>query len=259
MGADGRRARVLLVEDNVVNQRVASGLLARRGHHVTVVQNGREALARLDQETFDLVLMDLQMPVMGGLDATVAIRLRERGTGQHVRIVAMTAHAMNRDRERCLAAGMDGYLSKPIDPLLLFAAVETDGAGDGVQAAVAGRATFDEDDMRRRMSGDDALMTDVIRLFLEDLPVRLAAIEAAVTGRNADALRTAAHALRGAAGNVSAGALCDAARVLERAGAESRLDAADAAWRQLSIEAGTLIHVLRRHSTSDKEASSCGS
>ena len=205
--------RPLLVEDNVVNQRVASGLLTRRGHHVTVAQDGREALARLDQETFDLVLMDLQMPVMGGLDATVAIRLRERVTGQHVRIVAMTAHAMSSDRERCLAAGMDGYLSKPIDPPMLFAVVEQDGdGGGGVQTAVAGPVTFDEDALRHRLSGDDELMTDVIRVFLEDLPVRLAAIKDAVTGRNADALRAAAHALKGAAGNLSAGGLFEAAQ-----------------------------------------------
>lgn len=137
--------------------------------------------------------------------------------------------------------------------------METDGAGHDVPAAVAGRGTFDEDDLRRRMSGDDALMAEVLQLFLEDLPVRLAAIEAAVTAGNADALRTAAHALRGAAGNVSAGGLFDAARVLERAGAESRMDAADAAWRQLSIEAGTLTHVLRRHAPSATEPSSCES
>ena len=124
MGAEGRRSHILLVEDNVVNQRVASGLLTRRGHHVTVAQDGREALARLDQETFDLVLMDLQMPVMGGLDATAAIRLRERSTGQHLRIVAMTAHAMSSDRERCLAAGMDGYLAKPFYMVELLARVE---------------------------------------------------------------------------------------------------------------------------------------
>jgi len=129
MGGRGRPSRILLVEDNVVNQRVASGLLTRRGHHVTVAQDGLEALARLEHETFDLVLMDLQMPVMGGLHATVEIRLRERATGQHVRIVAMTAHAMKSDRERCLAAGMDGYLSKPIDPPSLFAVVEQESGG----------------------------------------------------------------------------------------------------------------------------------
>jgi len=257
MGVEGRRSRILLVEDNVVNQRVASGLLTRRGHHVTVAQDGLEALTRLDQETFDLVLMDLQMPVMGGLDATAAIRLRERATGQHVRIVAMTAHAMNSDRERCLAAGMDGYLSKPIDPPMLFAVVEQEEDGGGVPAAIPKPVTFDEDALRERLSGDHELMTDVIRVFLEDLPKRLGAIKSAVTARDAEALRTAAHALKGAAGNLSAGGLFEAARVLERVGAESRLDAAEAAWRQLSVEATSVIDVLRRHSPSDKEPYTC--
>ena len=261
MGTGGRRARILLVEDNVVNQRVASGLLARRGHHVTIAQDGREALARLDRETFDLVLMDLQMPVMSGLDATAAIRLRERVTGQHIRIVAMTAHAMNSDRDRCLAAGMDGYLSKPMDPHMLFAVVEQDGVADdaNVQTAVDGRVTFDEDALGHRLSGDHELITDVIRVFLEDLPGRLAAIKDAVTGRNAEALRAAAHALKGAAGNLSAGGLSEAARVLERAGAESRMDAAEAAWRQLAVEASHVIDVLRRRPSPSPatEPSSC--
>jgi two-component system sensor histidine kinase/response regulator len=263
MRREGSRSRVLIVEDNVVNQRVASGLLTRRGHHVTVAQNGREALDRLDHETFDLVLMDLQMPVMGGLDATVAIRARERGTGQHVRIVAMTAHAMSSDRERCLAAGMDGYLSKPIDPSMLFAVVELEGGSDGaggrdLQTAFAGPITFDENALRVRLSGDDQLMTDVIRMFLEDLPLRLAAIKDAVTSRNADALRAAAHALKGSAGNLSAGGLFDAAAVLERVGAESRMDAAEGAWRQLSVAAANVIDVLRQRSSS-AEAPSCAS
>jgi signal transduction histidine kinase/ActR/RegA family two-component response regulator len=120
-----RIRRVLLVEDNLVNQRVAFGLLSRRGHHVTIAENGVEALRRLEAESFDLVLMDLQMPGMSGLEATAAIRERELGTGARVRIVAMTARAMARDREQCLAVGMDGYLSKPIDRALLIAAVES--------------------------------------------------------------------------------------------------------------------------------------
>jgi CheY-like chemotaxis protein len=123
------RAKVLVVEDNVVNQRVAFGLLTRRGHTVTVANNGLEALAALEREPFDLVLMDVQMPEMGGLEATAAIRQREAGTGAHVRIVAMTAHVMTGDRERCFAAGMDGYLSKPIDPHMLFAVVEQGSPG----------------------------------------------------------------------------------------------------------------------------------
>ena len=117
--------RVLLVEDNIINQRVATGMLNKRGHHVTLAQDGAEAVALLERETFDLVLMDLQMPGMSGLDATAAIRKREAATGGHVRIIAMTARAMASDREQCLAAGMDGYLSKPIDRTLLFEAVES--------------------------------------------------------------------------------------------------------------------------------------
>ena len=119
-----RGARVLVAEDNIVNQRVAAGLLTRRGHVVTVVGNGREAVDALQRGDFDVVLMDVQMPEMDGFEATAAIREWERETGHHVRIVAMTAHAMSGDRERCLAAGMDGYLSKPIDQRSLYDVVE---------------------------------------------------------------------------------------------------------------------------------------
>jgi two-component system, sensor histidine kinase and response regulator len=110
-----KKLRVLLVEDNSVNQKLAARLLEKRGHHVTVTANGLEALGALDRENFDVVFMDVQMPEMDGIAATAAIRLRERGTNSHLPIMAMTAHAMQGDRERCLAAGMDGYISKPIN------------------------------------------------------------------------------------------------------------------------------------------------
>ncbi len=137
---------------------------------------------------------------------------------------------------------------------MLFAVVEQDDDG-GVRLAsrTPGRRHSTRTRLRHRLSGDEELMTDVIRVFLEDLPVRLAAIKDAVTGRNAEALRAAAHALKGAAGNLSAGGLFDAARVLERIGAESRMDAADAAWRQLSVEANALLDALHRHVASAKE------
>jgi two-component system sensor histidine kinase/response regulator len=106
--------RVLLAEDNPVNQRLVIRLLEKLGHQVAVANNGREALAALDTENFDLVLMDVQMPEMDGLEATTAIREKEKGSGTHQQIIALTAHAMKGDRERCLKAGMDGYLSKPV-------------------------------------------------------------------------------------------------------------------------------------------------
>jgi signal transduction histidine kinase/DNA-binding response OmpR family regulator len=116
---------LLLVEDNAVNQRLALRLLERRGYHVTVAGNGREALDAVSRQPFDLILMDVQMPEMDGLAATAAIRARESSTGAHTPILAMTAHAMKGDRERCLAAGMDGYIAKPIKSADLFEAIES--------------------------------------------------------------------------------------------------------------------------------------
>jgi two-component system, sensor histidine kinase and response regulator len=111
--------RVLLAEDNLVNQRLVTRLLEKRGHRVVISANGHEALLALEKETFDLVFMDLQMPEMDGFEATAAIRQKEKGTNIHQPVIALTAHAMTGDRERCLAGGMDGYLSKPIRPMEL--------------------------------------------------------------------------------------------------------------------------------------------
>jgi signal transduction histidine kinase/CheY-like chemotaxis protein len=119
-----RSLRILLTEDNVVNQLVASRLLEKQGHHVVTSGNGREALARLDRERFDLILMDVQMPDIDGFEATAMIRKKEETTGGRIPIIAMTAHAMKGDRERCLAAGMDDYVSKPLQPGLLFEAID---------------------------------------------------------------------------------------------------------------------------------------
>jgi two-component system sensor histidine kinase/response regulator len=239
-----RLVSVLVAEDNVVNQRVALGLLTKRGHTVTVVANGREALDALERETYDLILMDVQMPVMGGFEATAAIRAREQRTGGHVRIVAMTARAMNGDRERCVAAGMDGYLSKPIDPRMLFATVEDDSPS---RAALA--LPFDRSAVLERLDGNDALLSDVIALFLDECPARLRAIQAAVDARDAESIRFQAHALKGAAGNLSALGLFNAAQILERLGAEGRVDAADGAWRVVSMEASQMLDALRQFET----------
>ncbi len=117
--------RILLAEDNVVNQVLASRLLEKHGHSVVVVNNGRSALEALDKEKFDLVLMDVSMPEMDGLETVAAIRAREGATGFHMPIIAMTAHAMKGDRERCLEAGMDAYVSKPIQPRELFEVIKS--------------------------------------------------------------------------------------------------------------------------------------
>jgi CheY-like chemotaxis protein len=120
---------ILLAEDHPVNRKLAILILERQGHAVTAVQNGRQALAAVEQRSFDVVLMDIQMPEMDGIEATLLIREREKGTSRHVPILAMTAHAMKGDREKCLAAGMDGYVSKPIRPAELLAAISASVPG----------------------------------------------------------------------------------------------------------------------------------
>ena len=121
--------RILLAEDNLVNQALARKLLQKRGHTVAVANSGREAMDLLDQQLFDLVLMDVQMPEMDGFEATAALRAKEKRTGRHLPVIAMTAHAMKGDEERCLKAGMDGYVAKPVAPTALYAAIEAAYAG----------------------------------------------------------------------------------------------------------------------------------
>jgi CheY-like chemotaxis protein len=118
-----RKLRILIAEDNLVNSRLATRLVAKQGHSAVVVGTGKAALKALEDETFDLVLMDVQMPDMDGFEATSAIREQERGTRKHLPIIAMTAHAMSGDRERCLEAGMDAYVTKPVDAKKLLAAI----------------------------------------------------------------------------------------------------------------------------------------
>jgi signal transduction histidine kinase/CheY-like chemotaxis protein len=233
--------RVLVAEDNVVNQRVASGLLRKRGHDVTVVSDGQAAVAAIADGAFDVVLMDVQMPVMDGFEATAEIRAREKTRGGHLRIIAMTAHAMAGDRDRCLRVGMDGYVSKPLDPRLLCAVVEQEEVTPSVPPA------FERDTVLERLGGDSQLLAEVIQRFLVDCPLRVAAIKSAIEARNADALCREAHGLKGAAGNLSAVSLFETAEILEQLGREQRFDAAEAACRKLSDEATHVLDALRRN------------
>ena len=129
--------KILLVEDGFINREVAIGFLEMGNHQISTAENGLEALKILETETFDVILMDLEMPEMDGLQATRAIRQIEEGTGEHVPIIAMTAHAVDGYRDRCREAGMDGYLTKPICPEELFAALATATAGRGSKLLLA--------------------------------------------------------------------------------------------------------------------------
>lgn len=248
-----QRVRVLLAEDNLVNRAVAVGLLTRRGHEVVVAGNGVEVLEALEHETFDVVLMDVQMPVMGGFEATRLIRERERDTGGHIPIVALTAHAMSGDRERCLAAGMDGYLAKPVDRLELFAAVERGDPSISLEPTVdreAGQRVYDRQALLDRVGGDEMLVTELFSIFLADVPTRLAAIDAALTDEDWPNVSTAAHALRGAALNLSADRVGAAAKALELAADARNTGDLAALAAALRHEVSRLTTALRAEGTS---------
>ncbi len=239
--------KVLLVEDNLTNQRVAVGLLTRRGHRVTVANNGREALTALDAPGwFDVVLMDVQMPEMDGLEATRRIREREQGTDAHLRIIAMTAHAMKGDRERFLASGMDAYLTKPVDPPALFDLIESvSRERQPGKRETAVSLSFDVDEMRQRLGDDDELIADVIHMFIEDCPRTVQAITAALDIADAARVRALAHALKGSAGTLSAHRVAHAAHALEALGDSNDMVAARGQFPSLVAEVDRLIGMLQ--------------
>jgi len=232
-----RRLRLLLAEDNIVNQRVAVRLLEKRGHDVVVVNTGRQAVAAVAEQSFDAVLMDVQMPEMDGFESTAVIRQREQTTGGRIPIIAMTAHAMKGDRERCLEAGMDGYISKPLQPDTLYAAVESRCTGTSAAGAPAaaseGPVPFDRDVLHKTFGDDDALLKEVIGVFLEACPGWQAEIRAAIDAGDASRLRIAAHTLKGAVSHFGARGAYGAAHQLERMGRERKLQGAAAACTAL--------------------------
>jgi two-component system, sensor histidine kinase and response regulator len=236
VAADGglRPLLVLLAEDNVVNQRLARSLLERRSHRVVVANNGKEALAALAEQAFDLVLMDIQMPEQDGLETTAMIRASEQASGTHLPIIALTAHTMPGDRERCLAAGMDGYVSKPIQPQDLFETIASVLALAEPQES-ADVATsqpdppFDEAAFLARVDGDHTLLRELVELFLMDCPQRLTSLRQAIQDADWQAVERAAHSLKGAVSNFCARTALDATLHLEslaRTGDASRIAAA---------------------------------
>jgi signal transduction histidine kinase/DNA-binding response OmpR family regulator/HPt (histidine-containing phosphotransfer) domain-containing protein len=229
--------RVLLAEDNVVNQRVVRKVLEKAGCVVDVVGDGSAALAALEQQQYDLVLMDVQMPVMDGFEATAAIRADQRW--RTLPVIAMTAHALKGDRERCLNAGMSDYIPKPVDTARMFELIEqwvdparsdaTDDAvgEDGEESPPAHPQAIEPpvnlDDGLGRVDGDAELWYEIAELLVNDAPGRIEKIERALAAGDGEAVREQAHSMKGAAGTLGAKPLQQAAAQLETAARESRL------------------------------------
>ena len=249
--AEQGELRVLVAEDHEVNQLVARRILEKLGHRVSVVGTGREALSAVQSRRFDLVAMDVQMPEMDGLGATRAIRSWEEKTGTHIPILAMTAHAMEGDSERCLASGMDGYISKPLRARELERAISQVLRPQKTgKAAASGRKDgsfrVDERALLAGVDGDPRLLGKLTRLFLADYPRNLAQIKDAIRLGDAEALAKGAHKLKGAIGNFAAKRAAAAAERLEGLGNEGDLRAATDAFVTLESELALLGQELQR-------------
>jgi CheY-like chemotaxis protein len=252
MGGDGRSrtqkrqtvlksahpARVLLAEDNPVNQELIKRLLEKWGHAAIIAHNGKDALVLLEDEKFDCVLMDLQMPEVSGFEATAVIRERERGTGTHIPIIALTAHALKEDRERCIDAGMDDYVSKPIEAAKLFDVIEAALN----QSHLAGKSVhpdikmFEIDTLIKHYDGDAELVATLAAIFVDSSSVQLSQIADAIARGDAEALAYSAHALRGSVANFHAQAAVDAAAKLEQMARSGDLAMADSVFTALKTE-----------------------
>jgi PAS domain S-box-containing protein len=246
-----QKLQILLAEDNAVNQQFAARLLQKRGHTVTVASNGREAMALLKNVRFDLVLMDVQMPEMDGFEAAALIRKAEESTGKHLPIIAMTAHAMEGDRERCLAAGMDGYVSKPIKVDDLFEAIENLGQSPVVPEVTAKAEPHDQEPIDiasalAHVGGDAGLLNEMVTLFLKELPELLTILREAVSAGDAKAVERAAHKLRGSVSNFAAKPAFEAALKLEVLGREGNLSVAEPAYADLEMEINRLKSAMAK-------------
>ncbi len=233
--------RVLLAEDNPVNQKLVIRFLEKQGHTVVVAGNGKEALACLEKQTFDLVLMDVQMPEMDGLEATRLIRQREQATGGHLPIIAMTASAMKGDRERCLEAGMDRYISKPVALTELLVTMASLWSGTPEAPAPAAvetdlRAIFDPATALKRVGHDPLLLRELAELFLQECPKLMTEIGRAVASGEAMRLKRNAHTLKGSADNFAATGVHEAASRLEMMGRNGNLAGVHEAWATLQQE-----------------------
>jgi two-component system sensor histidine kinase/response regulator len=238
-----RALRILLAEDNLINRAVATGILEKQGHVLVHAANGREAVEAFSDGAFDLILMDVQMPEMDGFEATRRIRELEEVTGGHITIVAMTAHAMAGDRERCLAAGMDDYLSKPLRKEDLRRAL--DGAGvEVVEDKTATTHLYSREQLLSQCDGDEELMSELVSIFRDNTPEIIQAIGEAVEKRDAPALATHSHKLLSSMGAFGARHARTLALGLEKQGRESDFGGAKGKVTELERETDKIYTAL---------------
>jgi two-component system, sensor histidine kinase and response regulator len=258
-----RPLRILLAEDSVINQRLAVSVLHKSGHVVSVVGHGKAAIEAWAARDFDLILMDVQMPEMDGLAATLEIRAREKSTGRHIPIIAMTAHALKGDRERCLEAGMDDYLSKPIRVQQLLALMEKVGGGsaqpDATQPPPAtGGTGFDWSEGLAAVGGDQELLRTVIEAAAEECPRLLAAIRQALQDGNPDELRRAAHTLKGAIRMFGMSEASELAYQLELMGKNNTCERVPEVWPKLDAEMAPVIQAMQDYLQAETPAPAGG-
>ncbi len=228
--------RVLVVEDNAVNQRVLTMQLERAGHRAHLAANGLAALAAVEQQPFDLVLMDLQMPEMDGVRTTRLLRARERATGGRVAVVAVTASTLPGERQRCLAAGMDDYLTKPVRAADLYATID--------RVLERKPASMIEESGPTMALGSPHLQP-LVQTFLEEVPGRMDRLRDALAEVDAPAVNAAAHALKGMLMIFSARAAVEAARSLEEQGFRQQFEGAVEPLAVLESEVGTLVEQMK--------------
>jgi PAS domain S-box-containing protein len=243
-----RQLKLLLAEDNPINQQVAAAMLRKRGHHVDVVGNGREAFDAVAREHYDVVLMDIQMPELDGLEATRAIRASPAGAG--LRIVAVTAHASAGDKERCLAAGMDDYLSKPFKARHLFTAVE--GWTDPAAASATGSESATRSDpvdlaaFRESLcqAGVEESIGEILKTFVADAPSRLDALTKAFQAADPRAIERAAHAFKSAAVTIGAHRLAVLLQAVEVAAKKGNAQRGGTELEDLRAEVEAVLRYL---------------
>ena len=253
-----RKLRILLAEDNPVNQKVGVRMLEKMGHQPTVARDGREALATLEAASYDLIFMDVQMPEMDGLTATRKIREREKQTGRHVPIIAMTAHAMKGDQQRCLEAGMDGYLTKPVSsPQIAEVIARVLGAETTPPPKLQAqekRAGWDRAAALERVEGDAALLADLVQVFLEELPEQLDTLQQGIAAADFEAIERTAHTLKGELVYLGLTEEAEKAKELEHKGRDRNIKAAQEIMPEFKAQLLEIAAAMREDHSSGVSA-----